>query len=97
MEEENKTIETVTKSYEEKIIEIQKQHDLEIKQVKEQMEKEKEDAIKSAEEKHNKELSDYILGRKQIEELKKDKKNDEEKSFFENAVEKTKERLKKGE
>ena len=98
-EKKNETIETITKAYEEKIVELQKQHQNEIKIVKEDAEKEKQVAIQEIEEQHKKELADFILGRKQIEELEKDnkeKEKNEEKSFFDQAVERTKEKLSKG-
>lgn len=93
------TIETITRAYEEKIVELNSQHEKEINLVKENAEKEKQVAIQEIEEKHRKELADFILGRKQIEELEKETKKQEEndeKSFFDKAVERTKEKVLKG-
>ena len=90
---EKETVETITKAYEQKIIELQKQHEEEINVVKNQMEKEKQEEITKLKEEHNKELADYILGRKQINELENDNKESEEKSFFDKAVEQTKQIL----
>ena len=92
--ESKETIETITKSYEEKIAEREKQILKEKEEMKKQFEKEKEDALAKQKEEHNKEIADIILGRKSAEEVQnKDKENDE-KSFFDKAVEKTKEKIK---
>lgn len=93
--ENNETIETITKSYEERIAEREKQILQEKEELKKQLEKEKEDALKLEREKHNKEIADIILGRKSAEEIQN---NDEEndKSFFDIAVENTKKKLKGG-
>lgn len=89
------TIETITKSYEEKIAEREKQILKEKEEMKKQFEKEKQDALNKQKEEHNKEIADIILGRKSAEEIQNnDDKND--KSFFDKAVEKTKEILKGG-
>lgn len=93
--EENETIQTITKSYEEKIVELERQHQEQIKNLKVEMEKEKNDALKSQREDFNKELADVILGRKEINEIQnKDEEND--KSFFDKAVENTRKKLKGG-
>lgn len=92
---ENETIETITKSYEEKIANREKEILQEKEDLKKQYEKEKEDALKLEREKHNKEIADIILGRKSAEEVQnKDEEND--KSFFDKAVENTKKILKGG-
>ena len=88
------TIETITKSYEEKIAEREKQILQEKEEMKKQFEIEKENALKEEREKHNKEIADIILGRKSAEEVQnKEKEND--KSFFDKAVEDTRAKLKK--
>ena len=93
--EQNETIETITKSYEEKIAEREKEILQEKEDLRKQFEKEKEDALKLEREKHNKEIADIILGRKSAEEIQnKDEEND--KSFFDKAVENTKKILKGG-
>ena len=91
----DETIETITKSYEEKL-----------KKQEEDFKKEKEDLIKTFQEekkkeideltkKHHKEIADYILGRKVISENKEEtEKENDEKSFFDKAVEDTKKKLK---
>ena len=93
--EENETIETITKSYEEKIAEREKEILQEKEELRKQLEKEKEDALKLEREKHNKEIADIILGRKSAEEVQNKDTNDE-KSFFDKAVENTKKKLKGG-
>lgn len=96
--ENQETIETITKSYEEKIAEREKEILKEKEELKKKYEKEKEDALKEEREKHNKEIADFILGRKSVEDVQnKDEEND--KSFFDKMVDKTKEKLglKKGE
>ena len=93
--EENQTIETITKTYEEKIANREKEILQEKEELKKQYEKEKEDALKKQKEEHNKEIADIILGRKSAEEIQnKDEEND--KSFFDKAVEDTKKKLKGG-
>lgn len=90
--EKQETIETITKAYEEKIAEREKEILKEKEEMKKQFEKEKEDALKEEREKHNKEIADFILGRKSVENVQnKDEEND--KSFFDRTVEKTKEKL----
>ena len=91
-ENQKETIAEITRSYEQKIVELEKQHQEEIEKVKEEKDKEKELALKEQQDKHNKELSDYILGRKEIKELENDDIV-EEKSFFDKGVESTKKLL----
>ena len=95
--EQNETIQEITKSYEEKIVELEKKHQDEIKLIKENAEKEKQKALDEQKVQHNKEIADIILGRKEIGDINsqnEDEKND--KSYFEIAVEKTKEKVKGG-
>ena len=95
------TIETITKSYEEKINNREKEVIAEKEQMRKDFEKEKADAIQKLKEEKNKEIADIVLGRKSVEEIQnKDKKTENENvSFFDKLVEKTKEKLgiKKGE
>ena len=94
MAEENKeTVAEVTKAYEQKIIELQKQHEKEIQVVKENAQKEKEKALEEQKTQFNKDLADVILGRKEISEIESNQNNDE-KSYFDKAVEETKKKLK---
>lgn len=92
-EKKNETIETLTKSYEEKIAEITRQNTENMNKMKSEHEKE----MKDLQEKHNKEISDIVLGRKSVEETeklnssKKDEQND--KSYFDKVVEETKKKL----
>ena len=95
MEEEkkqNQTIEQITKSYEEKIAEREKQVLQEKEQIKKDMQAEFEKEKKQIQETHNKEIADIIMGRKSAQEVQN---NDEEndKSFFDKLVEKTKQKL----
>lgn len=87
-EEKKETIEQITKSYEEKIANREK----EILEEKEKMKKQFEEEKKALTEKHNKEIAEIISGRKQVEEVQN---NDEEndKSFFDKQVELTKKKL----
>lgn len=89
------TIETITKSYEEKIAQREKEILKEKEDLKKQFEQEKLDALKKQKEEHNKEIADIILGRKSVEEISSNKGIENEKSFFDKAVESTKEKLKK--
>lgn len=92
---EKETIETITKSYEEKIANREKEFLKEKEDLKKQYEKEKEDALKLQKEEHNKEIADIVLGRKSAEEIQnKDKEENDEKSFFDKAVEDTKRKMK---
>ena len=91
---ENETIESITKAYEEKIAEREKQVLQEKEDLKKQYEKEKQDALEKQKTEHNKEIADIILGRKSVEEIQnKDKKENDEKSFFDKAVEDTKKKM----
>lgn len=91
---ENQTVAEVTKAYEQKIIELQKQHEKEINVVKENAKKEKEKALEEQKTQFNKDLADVILGRKEISEIEENQ-NEDEKSYFDKAVEKTKEILRR--
>ena len=93
MAEENKqTIEQITKSYEEKIAEREKQVLQEKEQIKKDMQAEFEKEKKQIQETHNKEIADIIMGRKTAQEVQN---NDEEndKSFFDKMVEETRKKL----
>lgn len=95
MNENNETIQEITKSYEEKIVNLEKEHQKEIQVIKDNFEVEKKKALDEQRVIFNKEIADIILGRKEINEIQnKDEEND--KSFFDIAVEKTKEKLKGG-
>ncbi len=94
---EKETIETITKSYEEKIANREK----EILEEKNKMKEEYEKKLKEEKEKHQKDIADIILGRKdneKVQEKEKGEKHDDdsEKSFFDKAVEDTKKILKGG-
>ena len=92
---EKETIETITKSYEEKIANREKEFLKEKEDLKNQYEKEKVDALNKQKEEHNKEIADIVLGRKSVEEIQnKDKEKNDEKSFFDKAVEDTKKKMK---
>ena len=85
--EDNKTIEIVTKEYEQKIANREKEFLKEKEKMKEDFEKEK----KELNEKHNKEIAEIISGRKSIQDVQeKDKDENDGKSFFDKAVEETK-------
>ena len=90
--EENQTIEQITKSYEEKIANREKEFLQEKEKIKKDMKEEFEKEKKQIRETHNKEIADIIMGRKSAQEVQN---NDEEndKSFFDNLVEKTKKKL----
>ena len=89
MEEKgNQTIEQITRSYEEKIAEREKQVLQEKEQIKNEMKAEFEKEKKQIQETHNKEIADIIMGRKTAQEVQnKDEEND--KSFFDIELEKT--------
>ena len=95
------TIETITKSYEEKIANREKEILAEKEKMRKDFEKEKADALAKLQEEHNKEITEIVLGRKSAEEIQNKGKNEENEdlSFFDKLVEKTKEKLglKKGE
>lgn len=92
-EKKNETIETLTKSYEEKIADIVRKDTENLNKVKSDYEKQ----ISDLKEKHNKEISDIVLGRKSVEETEKlnnsNKDNENDKSFFDRTVEETKKKL----
>lgn len=86
--QENQTIETLTKEYEKKIADREKEFILE----KEAMKKDFENEKKQLQDTHNKEVAEIIRGRKSIEEVQKeDEEND--KSYFDKQVEETKKKL----
>ena len=91
---ENQTVAEITKAYEQKIVELQKQHEKEIQVVKENAVKEKQKALEEQKTQFNKDLADVILGRKEISEIEENQ-NEDEKSYFDKAVEKTKEILRR--
>ncbi len=96
MENENQIIEQITKAYEEKIAnrekEILKEKESIKNEMQEQFKKEKEELIAQ----HNKDIADIITGRKEYQDVQKketEKQKNEDKSFFEIALEKTREKL----
>lgn len=97
--ENKETIETITRSYEEKIAEREKEVLKEKEELKKKLEEEKNKEIKEIKEQHNKEISDIILGRKKVEDVQNTDEKENDKSVFDKLVEKTKEKLglKKGE
>ena len=91
-EKQNQTIEQITKSYEEKIAEREKQVLQEKEQIKKEMQAEFEKEKKQIQETHNKEIADIIMGRKSAQEVQNsDEEND--KSLFDKLVEETKQKL----
>ena len=91
------TIETITKSYEEKIATREKEFLKEKENLIKTIQEETDKKIKELKEQHNKEIADIILGRKDVSNINKEtEKENDEKSFFETAVEKTKKKLKEG-
>lgn len=91
MEEKgNQTIEQITKSYEEKIAEREKQFLQEKEQIKKEMENKFEEEKKKLQETHNKEIADIIMGRKSVEQVQNNDEEENDKSFFDKMVEKTK-------
>lgn len=86
------TIETITKAYEEKIANREKEILQEKEDLRKQFDKELQDALQKQKEEHNKEIADIILGRKSVEEIQNKDANDE-KSFFDKAVEDTKKKM----
>ena len=86
--EQQETIEQITKSYEEKIAQREKEVLLEKEQMKKDFEEEKKKLI----EQHNKDIAEIIRGRKTIEEVQnRDEEND--KSFFDKQLELTRKNL----
>ena len=79
-------------TYEEKIANRELEIAEERKQLKEQFEKDKEDALNELREKHKKEIADIILGRKSVENVQ-NKEEENDISFFDKAVEDTKKKL----
>ena len=88
-EKQNQTIEQITKSYEEKIANREKEVLQEKEQMKEEFEKEK----KQIQEQHNKEIADIIMGRKTAQEVQNNDEEENDKSFFDKMVEETKKKL----
>ena len=86
--EENQTIEQITKSYEEKIAEREKEFLVEKEQMKQQFEDEK----KKMQEQHNKDIAEIVRGRKSLEEVQ-EKGEENDKSFFDKQVEQTRKNL----
>ena len=86
---ENQTIDQITKSYEEKIAQREK----EILEEKKQLEEKHKKEIKELEEKHNKDIADIITGRKEVNEIQKKEIENDDKSFFDKQVEETKKKL----
>ena len=86
---EDKTIEVVTKEYEEKIAEREKEHIKEKEKLKEEFEKEKQLLT----EQHNKEIAEIIRGRKTVEDVQKKDEENDDKSFFDKTVEETRKKL----
>ena len=87
------TIETITKSYEEKIANREKEILKEKEDLKKQMQEEFEKEKKALQETHNKEIADIIMGRKSAEEVQKKDTVNDEKSFFDKKVENTLKKL----
>ena len=91
-EKQNQTIEQITKSYEEKIAEREKQVLQEKEQIKKDMQAEFEKEKKQIQETHNKEIADIIMGRKSAQEVQKSEEEND-KSLFDKLVEETKQKL----
>ena len=87
--EENKTIEVITKEYEQKIADREKEFIAE----KEKMQKQFDEEKKQLNEKHNKDIADIIMGRKEITEVQKKDVENDDKSYFDKQVEETKKKL----
>lgn len=87
--EENQTIEQLTKSYEEKIAEREKEFLAEKEQMKQEFEQEKKDL----QEQHNKDIAEIVRGRKSIQEVQKKDEENDDKSFFDKALEETRKKL----
>lgn len=87
--EENQTIEQLTKSYEEKIAEREKEFLAEKEQMKQEFEQEKKDL----QEQHNKYIAEIVRGRKSIQEVQKKDEENDDKSFFDKALEETRKKL----
>ena len=91
--EENQTIEQITKSYEEKIAEREKEVLQEKEQIKKDMQAEFEKEKKQIQETHNKEIADIIMGRKSAQEVQNNDEEENDKSFFDKMLEETKQNL----
>ena len=87
--EDNKTIETITQEYEQRIADREKEFIAEKEKMKQDFDKEKKDL----QEQHNKEIAEIVRGRKSIEEVQEKDKENDEKSFFDKTVEETKQKL----
>ena len=87
--EDNQTIEQLTKSYEKKIAEREKEFLVEKEKMKQDFEKEKKDL----QEQHNKDIAEIVRGRKSIEDIQQKDKENDDKSFFDKTVEETKKKL----
>lgn len=92
-EKQNQTIEQITKSYEEKIAEREKEVLQEKEQIKKDMQAEFEKEKKQIQETHNKEIADIIMGRKSAQEVQNNDEEENDKSFFDRMVEETKQNL----
>ena len=95
MEEENQnpTIKEITKSYEEKIANREKEILKEKEQIRNEMKAEFEKEKKQIQETHNKEIADIIMGRKSAEQVQNNDEDENDKSFFDKMVEETKQKL----
>lgn len=87
--EDNKTIETITQEYEQRIADREKEFIAEKEKMKQDFDKEKKDL----QEQHNKEIAEIVRGRKSIEDVQQKDKENDEKSFFDKTVEETKKKL----
>ena len=87
------TIETITKSYEEKIANREKEILKEKEDLKKQMQEEFVKEKKALQETHNREIADIIMGRKSAQEVQNNGEEENDKSFFDKMVEETKQNL----
>lgn len=92
-EQENQTIKEITKSYEEKIANREKEILQEKEQIRNEMKEEFEKEKKQIQETHNKEIADIIMGRKSVEQIQNNDEKENDKSFFDKMVEETKQNL----
>ena len=92
-EKENPTIKEITKSYEEKIANREKEILQEKEQIRNEMKAEFEKEKKQIQETHNKEIADIIMGRKSVEHVQNNDEEENDKSFFDRMVEETKQNL----
>lgn len=92
-EKENPTIKEITKSYEEKIANREKEVLQEKEQIRNEMKAEFEKEKKQIQETHNKEIADIIMGRKSAEQVQNNDEEENDKSFFDKLVEETKQKL----